>query len=336
MVKKFAGLLKKRDPEKQERQLWFQFKKWLQEPGSNMSVEDALFKKTSLRGDTPSTSNTRSLDPVWRLSLPGSGLLEETDEKKRNGHLTTHLLWPTRVSVVNLIEEGLLTATENDALSTACSEAYDRFVKKVKRGDGSKHRRGSIDNGAFFHDQAEEIYDPDLKRQGSKSFGKSPTWAAVLKLWELQHNLSREHILAAHSGTGARSQRNDDFRRNVMFPWCALYVAGTDHSAHVHEDSIVSGVYYSQAPHGSSPLVFSDPRGGSSMETSGQKAQTFMPAAPFHHQYHFYPKAGDMIIFPSYLVHQVPPNSIEAADSPRIAWPFNLFADLDAWSRLNM
>ena len=74
-----------------------------------------------------------------------------------------------------------------------------------------------------------------------------------------------------------------------------------------------------------------------------------MPEAPFHHQYYFYPKAGDLILFPSFLVHEVPDQEADSGEEDerdgdgaedelegRIAWPFNLYGDLEAWSRSNV
>ena len=61
-----------------------------------------------------------------------------------------------------------------------------------------------------------------------------------------------------------------------LFIWTAVYTEGTPHLTHCHDQAtpfhhgqhrgvlvqgIVSGAYYSQAPVGSSPIVFTDPRG---------------------------------------------------------------------------
>merc|ERR1712072_581307 len=47
--------------------------------------------------------------------------------------------------------------------------------------------------------------------------------------------------------------------------WAAVYTTHTPHLSHVHESSAISGTYYSNAPYGVSPIVFSDPRGGQPM-----------------------------------------------------------------------
>ena len=79
----------------------------------------------------------------------------------------------------------------------------------------------------------------------------------------------------------------------LLTPCCALFPLsqGTDHSAHMHEDSMCSGVYYSKSNPGSSPITFSDPRGtnrlrlllGQGGKLPGEERQ-FEPMAPFHHQ----------------------------------------------------
>ena len=46
------------------------------------------------------------------------------------------------------------------------------------------------------------------------------------------------------------------------------------------------------------------------------------PQAPFHQQYTLTPKAGELVVFPSWLVHHVEPQEGEE----RIAWSFNVVA----------
>ena len=80
--------------------------------------------------------------------------------------------------------------------------------------------------------------------------------------------------------------------------WAAVYTADTPHLTHVHESSVVSGSYYSQvpthqtnlvvsdavrqAPSGTAPIVFMDPRGGQPMhndaiQVSYSSAITLLP-----------------------------------------------------------
>ena len=54
------------------------------------------------------------------------------------------------------------------------------------------------------------------------------------------------------------------------------------------------------------------------------------PLAPFHNQYSWHPAEGDMVLFPSWLVHKVLPNP---KGVPRTAWVFNLAGTSESWLR---
>ena len=341
-LQNFRKLLGKVDPKQEYASLWWQLKRWESDPAQPMVVKDVPFDARGERDDMPSSTALRSDDPTFQLPQRASPLLADNDDLMAAAKgvdpafkgMKTHLLWPTRVSVVNLVDEGLISAAENLELSEACVAAYEESVQEAKHKDpqGFPDMTKSDLNNAFFSYQQDEIYDPDQPDRiaQSQSFGK---FASVARLWKLQHRLGVEHAIRAGGG---RPQKPADFKRNVMFPWCAAYKAGTGHRPHVHEDSIVSGVYYAKALGGSSPIILSDTRGGDHHATAGAKSATYMPEPPFHHQYYFYPKAGDLIIFPSYLVHEVPNQAAVGGDEQaRIVWPFNLYGDLESWSRAN-
>lgn len=97
--------------------------------------------------------------------------------------------------------------------------------------------------------------------------------------------------------------------------WLNLMPRGCVHSFHVHPLSAISGTYYVQMPRGASPLKFEDPR------------LTCMMAAPPRREgasetYHLSKpaRAGDVILFESWLRHEVPPSRI---DSLRVSISFN-------------
>ena len=122
-----------------------------------------------------------------------------------------------------------------------------------------------------------------------------------------------------------------------------MYTNGTHHSHHTHEDSICSGVYYSRAEPGSTPITFSDPRGTDRLRLLlGQGGRLpehekhFEPQAPFHHQYSFFPAEGDMVLFPSYTAHEIHANPFDKSSGSRIVWAFNLHGEFESWGRLNV
>jgi uncharacterized protein (TIGR02466 family) len=91
--------------------------------------------------------------------------------------------------------------------------------------------------------------------------------------------------------------------------WANVMPADCYHAFHIHPNSVVSGTYYVNVPSGASPLRIEDPR-----------ANLFMscPARPI--QIDFSPKAGEIILFESWMRHEVPPHS---AESSRMSVSFN-------------
>jgi predicted 2-oxoglutarate/Fe(II)-dependent dioxygenase YbiX len=65
--------------------------------------------------------------------------------------------------------------------------------------------------------------------------------------------------------------------------------------AHTHPNHLVSGVYYVRTPPEGAPLVLSDPRGR---------------FPPFDETVTLRPAPGDLVLFPSWLTHEVPPTSV--------------------------
>jgi hypothetical protein len=130
-----------------------------------------------------------------------------------------------------------------------------------------------------------------------------------------------------------------------------VLLARTAHPEHVHLDTVCSGVMYTQAPrHGGAPFIVKDPRAvpshdrpcpeGPHASRDGQpsspchgnaRGSTHVDGDGFIHEYQLFPQAGDMVLFPSWLLHRVDeqgPGSTE-----RIAWSFNVGGGVDAWAR---
>ena len=78
--------------------------------------------------------------------------------------------------------------------------------------------------------------------------------------------------------------------------WLNVMPAGVVHSLHLHPTSFVSGTYYVQVPKGAGALKVEDPRLSKMMAAPPGRAFVSVPA-----------KAGDVILFESWLRHEVPP-----------------------------
>lgn len=99
--------------------------------------------------------------------------------------------------------------------------------------------------------------------------------------------------------------------------WINIMPPQAQHSFHLHPLSVISGTYYVQTPPNCAALKFEDPRVGSFMAAPPRK-----PKAKIENQLYprFKPKAGNLILFESWLKHEVPPN---ASEKERISISFN-------------
>lgn len=98
--------------------------------------------------------------------------------------------------------------------------------------------------------------------------------------------------------------------------WINIMPRGCAHSFHIHPQAVLSGTYYVRTPRGSSGLKFEDPRLSKLMAAPPRK-----PGAKSQQPHIVYPaKAGQLILFESWLRHEVPASRI---DSERVSISFN-------------
>lgn len=103
--------------------------------------------------------------------------------------------------------------------------------------------------------------------------------------------------------------------------WVNVMPSGAQHTAHIHPNSVISGTFYVDVPVGASSIKFEDPRFGFFMNTPD--------ILPTHNKtrqrfYSIQPKAGDLVLFESWLRHEVPTNTTNKhSKKPRISCSFN-------------
>ncbi|CAE7924428.1 unnamed protein product [Symbiodinium sp. KB8] len=111
--------------------------------------------------------------------------------------------------------------------------------------------------------------------------------------------------------------------------WAAVYPTmkpkdPVTHYYHAHQESIVSFVLYVKMPEPTTPLTISDPRGAPPIEDfewfqdRGDMGVDSEP--PFHRPAAFYAEEGDILIFPSFAIHKVPPH---IGKGTRVVFPSN-------------
>lgn len=102
---------------------------------------------------------------------------------------------------------------------------------------------------------------------------------------------------------------------NMTTCWVNIMPKGAIHTSHNHPQSVISGTYYLQIPPQSSALRLEDPRYGQFMSRPTLKTN----AKNISH-YSMPAKPGDVILFESWLRHEVPLNN---SAQPRVSISFN-------------
>ncbi|MEP2533607.1 2OG-Fe(II) oxygenase family protein [Shimia sp.] len=99
--------------------------------------------------------------------------------------------------------------------------------------------------------------------------------------------------------------------------WINILPEGGMHSSHLHPHSVISGTTYVAMPEGASALKLEDPRSGRMMAAPVRKKQARRDLQPF---IYLSPKVGDVLLWESWLRHEVP---INFAEEERISVSFN-------------
>lgn len=99
--------------------------------------------------------------------------------------------------------------------------------------------------------------------------------------------------------------------------WINIMPSHVVHTNHIHPLSVISGTYYADIPVGASALKFEDPRLAYFMATPPRLAKARQDNQWY---YHFKPKVGQVVLFESWMRHEVPPNQ---AKKDRVSFSFN-------------
>jgi uncharacterized protein (TIGR02466 family) len=111
----------------------------------------------------------------------------------------------------------------------------------------------------------------------------------------------------------------DGGRLSMSTCWVNIMPSGAAHSLHLHPLSVVSGTFYVSLPKGASPIKFEDPRLDKFMAQPPRRLGTSPSLLPF---VTLDPREGDVILFESWLRHEVPPLK-DGMKGDRISVSFN-------------
>ena len=120
----------------------------------------------------------------------------------------------------------------------------------------------------------------------------------------------------------------DRMRWLVKEMWTNVLEPGGSQSLHAHANSFVSGILYLTPSHPSAHTVYVRNPGGT--EFSFRHNTRTAQIGPFNADKYVTPdiEPGDMVLFPSYLLHEVPRNQ----GAQRITMAFNAIPErLDSW-----
>lgn len=179
-------------------------------------------------------------------------------------------------------------ATDADALNTALMDEGAR-MRASSAGAEKSNRGGWHSEGNLFDSDAE-------------------CFAQVA-------NMATEAVFDANTRIGAKTRR--DALDLKLFAWMNANPTGGFNAPHTHPGAHWSGVYYVAQPEieaGNSGMIeFIDAR-------TDLPNWRILKAPPFRLKKKLRPMPGEMILFPSYLVHWVYPNE---ADGERVTIAFN-------------
>jgi uncharacterized protein (TIGR02466 family) len=130
---------------------------------------------------------------------------------------------------------------------------------------------------------------------------------------QLQKKLDRDvadFARALELDLGGKKLTLDSMWINVLDP-------GGVHTSHIHPHSVISGTVYAAMPDGASAIKFEDPRLAMMMAAPPRKAKAAETNRSFIYRA---PMAGDVLLWESWLRHEVPMNM---AEDERISVSFN-------------
>ncbi len=190
------------------------------------------------------------------------------------------------------------------------------YQAKIKGGDLSKYNK----------DIRDEVYkiahdDDEGHKWSEKNYlGGYTSYSSIADLHLISTTFTHlEKLIDGHVKKFAQAQNWDLQGQKLKMTtlWINIMPEGTHHSMHLHPLAVVSGTYYVQTPKSASPLKIEDPRMSCFMAAPPRKSSAQKELQPF---VNFEARAGELILFESWLRHEVPANT---SKKERVSLSFN-------------
>jgi uncharacterized protein (TIGR02466 family) len=201
------------------------------------------------------------------------------------------------------------------------SEIVSCFVTRIYRArlDGP----GPAPDPATLEGECRAIAEDDLAGRRWCDKNGYPGYTSYASLddlpWRSPTFKALQKALDRHVGLFAKDLELDLGRRRLALDslWINILPEGGVHTSHIHPHSVISGTTYVAMPKGGAAIKFEDPRHAMMMAAPPRKAKARAENRSF---LYFTPEAGDVLLWESYLRHEVP---LHRAQDDRISISFN-------------
>jgi len=241
-----------------------------------------------------------------------------------------HAMWSTHIEIISITNDsigGWEPPSFHHNLATEAIKGWERFrddiVPKLPRSHKLSEMMKDVNeiNAAFFQFQKslfekegnmkEALHGDD--QPGTPPPGANSSWPEMSalpeykKLRKIVETVSPRYL--ARSGMSKNRTAKLGYS---IFNWAAINGPGEFHGPHMHTGEHHVAVFYAQGGPSAGKLIFGDPRGHS---------------PPFGKNFVYTPKAGDLVLFPSWLKHMATvsgPSDKQGRDKHRVIFSFNI------------
>ncbi|MDO6728469.1 TIGR02466 family protein [Marinovum sp. 2_MG-2023] len=195
------------------------------------------------------------------------------------------------------------------------------FVTRLYRAPLSEH--SPILNAAELENSCLVIAEDDEAGQDWCEDNDYPGYTSYASLtdlpWRFPIFADLVKSLDAHVAAFAEDLEFDLDGRALKLEdiWINILPEGGFHSSHIHPHSVISGTTYVAMPDGASALKLEDPRSERMMAAPARRKDAREDLRTFIYEA---PKVGDVLLWESFLRHEVPMN---ASEDNRISVSFN-------------